>query len=92
MVLAALVIGLLTAYYFGVRPGIWAAAVAAALMVAALVVPGYAFVLYTVVGAGVVGVVGLGPAYQRPGARQRADQVIRWSIRRVRQLMRGGGR
>jgi hypothetical protein len=68
MFLAALVVGLLVAYYFGVRPGMIAGGATAALFLLAVVVPPVATYAYLVVCAGVAGVVLLGPKLKRPDA------------------------
>jgi hypothetical protein len=68
MILAAIVIGLLTAYYFGVQAGIWAAAGTVALMVAALI-PGWATYAYVALGVGVAAIVYTGPKLRRPGSQ-----------------------
>lgn len=68
MFLAALLVGLLVAYYFGTRPGMIAGGAAAALFLLAVVVPVVATYAYVVVCAGVAGVVLLGPKLKRPDA------------------------
>jgi hypothetical protein len=70
MLIAALAVGLLTAYYFGLRPGMVAAGATAALLLAALVMPGLRFYAYGVLGAGIVGVCMIGPKLRRPGTPQ----------------------
>jgi hypothetical protein len=68
MFLAALLVGLLVAYYFGVRPGLIAAGATVALFLVAAVLPAAATYAYVVVCAGVAGVVLLGPKLKRPDA------------------------
>jgi hypothetical protein len=68
MFLAAIVVGLLVAYYFGTRPGAVAAGAAAGLFLLAAVVPVTAMYVYTLVCIGVAGVVVLGPKLKRPDA------------------------
>lgn len=88
MILGALVVGALTAYYFGMRAGAVAAAVAAALFLAALFLPGKALLLYGAVALGVGGVLLVGP--RMPGReRNRADLVSlgRRLLRRGLKLM-----
>lgn len=68
MFLAAIVVGLLVAYYFGTRPGAVAAGTAAGLFLIAAVVPVTAMYVYTLVCIGVAGVVVLGPKLKRPDA------------------------
>lgn len=53
--LAAIIIGAITAWYLGVRVGVFAAAVSAALLVLAMFVPPTALGIYIVLGAYVVG-------------------------------------
>lgn len=69
MLIAALGVGLFTAYYFGVQAGIWAAAVAAGLLIAAMV-PGLSLYAYAalIVGVGIVAVVGPRRAKKTPVA------------------------
>lgn len=52
---AALIIGAVTAWYLGVRAGIFAAVISAALLVLALFVPPTALGIYIVLGAYCVG-------------------------------------
>jgi hypothetical protein len=68
MFLAAIVVGLLVAYYFGTRPGAVAAGAAAGLFLIAAVVPVTALYVYTLVCIGVAAVVVLGPKLKRPDA------------------------
>jgi hypothetical protein len=67
MIFAAIGVGLMTAYYFGVQAGIWAAAGTAGLMIAA-VVPALKVYAYAVLGVGVAGVAYFGPRMRRPGS------------------------
>jgi hypothetical protein len=53
MILAALVIGLITAYAYGPRVGLWAAGAALALLLVAALVPAAVLPVYAVVGVGV---------------------------------------
>ena len=66
MFIAALLVGALVAYYFGLRPGLLAAGATAGLFLLAAVIPGAAAYAYVVVGVGVAGVVVLGPKLKRP--------------------------
>ncbi|HWM87317.1 MAG TPA: hypothetical protein VNO33_15805 [Kofleriaceae bacterium] len=94
MFIAALLVGLLVAYYFGIRPGIFAAGAAAGLFLLAMVVPGAAAYAYVVVCAGVAGVVLLGPKLKRPdalasgmgGVRGRAFRAIGTVRRAIHQV------
>jgi hypothetical protein len=60
MILAALVCGLLTAYYFGVRPGAAAAAVTFGLFLISAIFPAIRWVAYFAVGGGIVAVTAVG--------------------------------
>ena len=72
MVLAALICGLVTAYYFGLRPGVIAAALALALFLAGAIIPGLGLISYVAVGGGLVGVYALGSRRPRDPAIGRA--------------------
>ena len=85
MLIAALVIGLLTAYYFGLKPGGYAALGAAALFAIAAISPGLAVPIYLVVSVALIGILFFGPRTQRPG--HRAD-LLRWLRRALKQLRR----
>ncbi len=75
MIIAAIAIGLLTAYYFGLQAGGYAAAAAAVLFVVAFLIPGWRLYAYGLVAVGVVGVAMIGPKQQKKGAPQ---QLVRW--------------
>ncbi len=77
MVVAAIVIGLVIAYYFGVKPGGYAAAVAAGLFVIATVVPPLATPIYVVVALGLIGVLLVGPRVQRPDSSRKYFRLAR---------------
>ena len=64
MLLAALVCGLFTAYYFGVRPGAAAAAATFGVFLAGAIFPPLRVVSYLVVAGGIVAVTLVGA--QRP--------------------------
>jgi hypothetical protein len=70
VIIAALVIGLITAYYFGLRLGGYAAAAAGALFLLAAVWPSQALLLYAIAGVGFLGILVIGPRRQAPGAKQ----------------------
>ena len=61
MFIAAALVGLVTAYYFGLRTGWIAAAATLALFVAAVFMPGRALYFYGAVLAGLGGVLVVGP-------------------------------
>jgi len=60
MILAALVCGLLTAYYFGVRPGAAAAVAVFGVFLAGLIFPPLHIFSYLLVGGGIVAVTAMG--------------------------------
>jgi len=72
MLLAALVCGLVTAYYFGLRPGAAAAVIALVLFLAGSLIPGLGLVSYVAVGGGLVGVYAVGSRRPRDPAIARA--------------------
>ena len=72
MILAALVAGLVTAYYFGLRPGIAAALITLGLFLAGAIIPGLGLISYVAVGGGLVGVYALGSRRPRDPAIGRA--------------------
>jgi hypothetical protein len=75
MLLAALIVGGLTAYYFGLRPGIVAAALSGALLLIGMVMPSKLLWAYGLVGAYTVVVLLVGPRV--PGRkRQKRDIVL----------------
>lgn len=69
MLIATIAIGLLAAWHFGFRAGAIAAGLTFVLLIAAIVMPGHALMIYAVVGAGVVGICFLGPRLSRDEAR-----------------------
>ncbi|WP_428266092.1 hypothetical protein [Haliangium sp.] len=75
MILASLIIGLLTAYYFGLRHGITAALVAFGLFLVEAVVPGLTVPIYVAIGVGVVALLVIGP--------RRAPSAEAGKVRRV---------
>jgi hypothetical protein len=64
MLLAAFLCGVLTAYYFGVRPGATAAAATFGVVLAGAMFPPLRVLSYLVVAGGIIGVVAVGA--QRP--------------------------
>jgi len=87
MLVAALVVGVLTAYYFGLRLGLYAAAATAGALFATLVVPGVTWLVYGAVAVTIVGLVYLGPRYGKAtgvtgvrsvfGLYKRAEDTVR---------------
>ena len=84
MFIGAILIGLLTAYYFGIKPGVIAAASSFMLFVVAEVAPPSALYMYGLVAVYIVGVCLLGPRMVKPdddesGARK-ARRMARQAI------------
>jgi hypothetical protein len=88
VLIAAAVIGLLTAYYFGLRAGGIAAGAAFLLFVGALVMPGRALAIYGLVAVGVVALLVAGPRYGRKGARTDMFRIIGRGTRVARDVLR----
>lgn len=89
MILAALVIGAISAYYFGLRIGAIAAIASAGLFVVGIVMPSKLLWAYGLVAAYTLGVLVLGP--RMPGRQEnKADffRVARKTSRRVMQAYR----
>jgi hypothetical protein len=61
VILAAIIVGLVAAYYLGLRAGGLAAAAAALLFLAAQIVPGLALWAYAIVAVGLIGLFAVGP-------------------------------
>jgi len=87
VLIAGVAIGLLTAYYFGIRFGIYAAVGSTVAFFAALIMPGYRWPLYGVVTVFVLGVVVLGPKLGKPMANvqviKHARKATSWLRKRV---------
>jgi len=92
MLIAALLVGLLTAYYFGVRHGMAAAGATAALFLVAMVAPHLAIFAYGAVGVGVGAVCIVGPKLRRKGTPAQMTFAARAGVtevmRRYRKLKR----
>jgi len=86
MLIAALIVGAITAWYFGLRRGLWAAVVAAILCTVALFMPRYAIPIYVGLSVAVVAVIGVGSRRPRPPD---ALLAVHWLRRRVRKLISG---
>lgn len=94
MLLAAIAVGLLTAYYFGLRPGMVAAGATAALFVVAFVVPSVAIWAYGAVGVGVLGLLWAGPRMKRQGTPSQYALFARMATGRLKRAVGaflGGG-
>ena len=91
MLIAAAAVGLLTAYYFGLRPGMMAAGVTAALFLIALVAPGLALYAYGAVAVGVFGLLWAGPRMRRKGSPSQLALLARLGLARARRAARDLG-
>jgi hypothetical protein len=83
MVLAALILGALAAYYFGLRKGAYAAAVTFALCVVALFVPRLALPIYVVIAAGMFALWQIGARRQRPTDAVIAVRFVQHAVKRA---------
>jgi ABC-type spermidine/putrescine transport system permease subunit II len=92
MFIAALVVGLITAYYLGLRAGGYAAAAAAGLFFVASVIPAISVGVYVLVAVGLVGLFTVGPRMQSSGTRRTNRQVVAVVRRVVGRLWKLGGR
>lgn len=92
MLIASALVGLLTAYYFGVRPGMAAAGATAGLFLVAAVAPNLAIFAYAAVGVGVGALCILGPKLRRKGTPAQVGFAARAGVaevmRRYRKLKR----
>lgn len=91
MLFAALAVGLLAAYYFGVRPGMMAAGATAVLFVLAMIVPGLAVYAYGVVAVGVVGLMWAGPRMRKKGSPSQVAFLAKLGLARARRVARDLG-
>ncbi|HZS36963.1 MAG TPA: hypothetical protein VFF06_09055 [Polyangia bacterium] len=80
MLIAALLVGALTAYYFGLRAGAYAAVAALGLFVVALFMPRFAVFFYVGVAAAGVAVWQIGSRRPRPPD---AVLAVRWARRGI---------
>jgi hypothetical protein len=80
VLLASLIVGGLTAYWFGLRPGAWAAAVTFGLCLLAVLVPDLAIPIYVLLAAGVGAVCIVGPQREQPADAARAVRLVRAAI------------
>jgi hypothetical protein len=94
MLVAAIAVGLLATYYFGLRPGVVAAAATAGLLLLALVVPPLSLYAYVAVGLGVAGLVTIGPRVRRKGSPAQLAGFARLGLLQLRRMVRqfGGGK
>ena len=89
MLLAAVVVGGLAAYYFGLRVGAWVAAATIVLCVVALWAPRLATPLYALLAAGAIAIWRVGSRRPRRPDAVVAVQVVRRGIARVWSAVRG---
>lgn len=83
MLMAALVMGGLAAFYYGLRAGAWAAAATAAILTVAGFFPGMRIPAYLVIAAGGAAIQVLGSRRPRPPSSVLA---VRWAHQRIRLL------
>jgi hypothetical protein len=84
VLIPALLVGGLTAYWFGLRAGGWAAVATLALCLVAAVVPVLARPIHLVLAAAVVGVCLLGPRRERPPDAVRAVKAVRMAFQQLK--------
>ncbi|MCU1279049.1 MAG: hypothetical protein JWM53_2595 [bacterium] len=96
MLLAAVVLGALALYYFGLRAGAWVAVATLVLCIVALVAPRWATAIYAFVAAGAIALWRVGSRRQRPPDAVIAVRLIRRAVGRAwstaRTLLGGGDR
>ncbi len=88
MLIGALFIGLLTAYYFGLKPGIIAGAGSALLFIVAQIVPGAQLGVYGLVAAFIIGICVMGPRMSKNDEEERKNVVRRWGKKVMGELWR----
>jgi hypothetical protein len=90
MIVAALVIGLLTAYYFGVKHGAAAAIAATVGFLASMIIPGTTLYIYAGIALFTSGILFAGPRWGRPSAKTNFLRVGKrgatWLVKRIRKL------
>jgi hypothetical protein len=88
MLIAALVCGLVTAYYFGVKAGTYAAGASAALFFVGTVIPGWSSWAYALIALQLIGVCFLGPRMGKPLGQRKAILAVRIGISKLRNRFR----
>jgi hypothetical protein len=83
MLLAVLVVGCIAAYYFGLRPGAYAAAATLLLSLVAMVVPSYALAINVVIAVGVFLMWRIGSKKPRPADAALAVRFVRAWVKRL---------
>jgi hypothetical protein len=91
MLIAALAVGLVTAYYFGLRPGMVAAGATAVLFLVALVAPGLALYAYGAVAVGVFGLFWAGPRMRRKGSPSQLTFLAKVGLAKAKRAARDLG-
>jgi membrane protein implicated in regulation of membrane protease activity len=89
MVLAALILGALAAYYFGLRAGGAVAVATFVLCLVALFVPRLALPIYGVVAAGMFAIWQIGARRKRPTAAVFAVSLVQHYAKRTWSRLRG---
>jgi hypothetical protein len=88
MLLATLIVGGLTAYWLGLRPGAWAAVATLALLMLAALVPPLALFIHLALAVGVLAVCVVGSRRERPADAVRATRWVRATVGRLVTLAR----
>jgi hypothetical protein len=88
MLLATLIVGGVTAYWFGLRPGAWAAVATLVLLIVAANNPELATSIYAALAVGVVAVSLVGSRRERPTDAVRASRWVRATISQAATLLR----
>lgn len=83
MFIGAILIGFLTAYYFGIKPGVIAAAGSFMLFVVAEAAPPAALYVYALVAIYIVGVCLIGPRMAKPDDEESGARKVRRMARQA---------
>ena len=86
MLIAALFVGALTAYYFGLKWAAYAAAATALLCVAATFMPRWSLPIYGAIAVGIVAIFIIGPRRKRPADAVLAVRWLRHKVGGVRSM------
>jgi hypothetical protein len=89
MVLAALILGALAAYYFGLKKGAYVAAATFVLCVVALFVPRLAIPIYVAIAIGMFALWQIGARRQRPTDAVLAVRFVQHSVKQAWSKFRG---
>jgi hypothetical protein len=90
MLIAALLLGALTAYYFGLRAGAWTAAGTFALSLVMLTMPRYTLHFYGALALAGLAVWQIGSRRQRPPDAVLAVRWVRRGVGKAWSALRGG--